>query len=228
MPSYSLMLDRASIVLLGKFNPAIFHPAWFARHSLIRDEEAKQVKDLVVVQDIAQFQVDWLFVQVTPDRFQAHTDDASHSAPLRDLVVSVFTLLEHTPFWALGMNRHLHYKVESEDQWHRFGHMLVPKEAWSRWMKNPGMRVLTISASRDEAPGARIQFQVEPSGRVHPGVYCSFNEHRDISRKEGAAPDEEISQPDQRRALIEALAKGWEGAQNYARMVAEGLLSLEY
>lgn len=228
MPSYSLVFDRASIVLLGRFNPAIFHPAWFARHSLIRDEECKQAKDLIVTGEVAQFQVDWLTVQVTHDRFGAHTDDTAHSAPLRDLVVAAFALLEHTPFWAVGMNRHVHYKVESEDQWHRFGHMLAPKEAWSRWLKNPGMRIVTMWGSRDEAPNARIQIQVEPSQRIRPGIYFAFNEHHAVNRKEEPGAGEEITDSEQRRALIDALAKGWENAQNYARTVAEGLLSLEY
>lgn len=228
MPSYSLMLDRATIVLLGRFNPAIFHPAWFARYSMIRDEESKQVKGLVVTEEITQFEVDWLTVQVTRNRFLAHTDDTAHSAPLRDLVAAAFALLEHTPFWALGMNRHVHYKVESEDQWHRFGHMLAPKQAWTKWLKNPGTRVVTIWGSRDEAPDAKIQVQVEPSQKVHPGVYFLYNEHHAINQKEEPGASEEITDPDQGRALIDTLVKGWENAQNYARTVAEGLLSLEY
>jgi hypothetical protein len=95
-------------------------------------------------------------------------------------VIAVFTLLEHAPFWALGINRHLHYKVESEDQWHRLGRFLAPKAAWSRWLTDPGMRSLTIEGFRAEAPDARIQFRVEPSLRVHPGIYFSLNEHREV------------------------------------------------
>jgi hypothetical protein len=225
MPSYSLVLDRASVVLLGRFNPPIFHPAWLARHSLIRDAEAAHVEGLIVSDELTKFKVDWLDIQVTSDRFQALTDEVAHAAPLRDLVVSIFGLLEHTHFWALGMNRHLHYEVDSEERWHRYGHFLAPKEPWEGLIAQPGMRSLTMQGSRQDAPGARIQFVVEPSRRAYPGVYFALNEHHE-RRKHHDSTDskQELSDADTRRELIEILTKGWEGAQNYARKVAESLL----
>ena len=33
--------DEAAIVLVGAFNPAIFHPAWLAHHGLIPEHEAE-------------------------------------------------------------------------------------------------------------------------------------------------------------------------------------------
>ena len=36
MPDYTLEISGASIVLLlGSFNPAIFHPEWFSRNGLL-------------------------------------------------------------------------------------------------------------------------------------------------------------------------------------------------
>jgi hypothetical protein len=241
--SYEPIHDRASIVLLGQFNPAIFQPAWLARHALIRDEEAMNVKKLVVTEQVTNFEVDWLTLSVTTQRFSVFTDQAAYSMALRDLVLGAFSLLEHTPFWALGMNRHLHYRVESEDQWHQYGHFLVPKEPWTGLIDKPGMRAVTIWGTRPEAPGARIQYVVEPSQRVRPwGLYFSFNEDRDLrrqdasdkkterneeERKEGETDEKkaaELSSPQRRRELMEAVGKGWESAQGYARSVAEALL----
>jgi hypothetical protein len=228
MASYSLALDRASIVLLGKFNPVIFHPVWFARHSLIRDEEADQAKEILVSEAATKFKCEWLEIVVTTDRFQVLTDDRAHAAPLRDLVISVSALLEHTHVWALGMNRHLHYRLDSEEQWHRFGHFLAPKAHWAKFLTNPGMRSLTVNGTASDALGAVIQFQVEPSTRIHPGVYIRLNEHHEIPKDDDAQSKQELTRPEARGDLLEKLTKRWESAQALAVTSAESLLSEDY
>jgi hypothetical protein len=35
-------IQGMSIVLVGGFNPKIFHPAWFAAQKLIREKEAEE------------------------------------------------------------------------------------------------------------------------------------------------------------------------------------------
>ena len=224
MPSYPLALDRASIVLLGRFNPSIFHPAWFARFGLLRDAEADQAKDLIATDQLSKFQADWIGIQVTPDRFYAFSDDPAASNPLRDLVASAFSVLEHTHFWALGLNRQMHYRVETEEQWHRFGHSLVPKGEWEPHMINPGLRTLRIEGRRHGAPEARIQYAVEPSVPYHPGVYFSVNEHYGGTK---ASDDKvaEASKPEGRRKLLGILTKEWEVSRDYAKTVAEALMS---
>jgi hypothetical protein len=228
MTGYSLALDRASIVFLGAFNPIIFHPAWFARHSLIRNEEADQAKDIVVTENGTKFKCDWLEVGVTPDRFQVLTDDRAYAAPLRDLVLSVFSLLEHTPFRAFGMNRHLHFKLESEEQWHRFGHFMAPKAHWAKFLTSPGMLSLTVNGSRPEVPGAVIQFKVEPSKRIHPGVYVSVNEHHEIPADNDAGSKQEFTTSEARRGLLESLVRRWDAAREFAITSSESLLSEEH
>ena len=223
MPTFPLALDRASVVVLGKFNPSIFHPAWFARFTLLPEPEASQAKEMLVTDELTKFRTDWLELQVTRARFMALSDDPSASVSLRDLVASTFSLLEHTHFSALGMNRELHYRVESEEQWHDFGHFLVPKRVWEPHVENPGMRSLTIEGHRSGAPEARIQHKIEPSVRFHPGVFFAVNEHYAIT----AHDDEEtaeVSQPEERRTLLKLLVERWEPSQAYARTVAEALL----
>lgn len=170
-------MDRASVVLIGRFNPAIFQPAWLASHGLIRSEEAEHAKGLVFSPEVASFTAEWLVMQVTSERFEAHTDDPAHAQPLRDLVLSIFGLLEHTPVEKMGINRHLHYQLESEERWHRLGHLLAPKDIWNNVLSDPGLRSLTVSGHGADAPGARVQVVVEPSAKFHPGVYISVNEH---------------------------------------------------
>src|SRR5688572_8331526 len=110
MSELAPILAGPSIVLLGSFNPAIFHPEWFARHGLLREDEGKADLD-VVSPPVASFSLDWLKVQVTGDRFIATAEDVGHSLPLRDLVIGTFTYLEHTPIRGVGLNRLMHFKT---------------------------------------------------------------------------------------------------------------------
>jgi hypothetical protein len=38
-------LDQATIVLVGRFNPAIFQPAWFALHKMLGQKEAESAEN---------------------------------------------------------------------------------------------------------------------------------------------------------------------------------------
>src|SRR5437867_1304432 len=97
-------IEGVSIVLRGNFNPSIFQPAWLASHSLLRRQEADAAKINVIHPELTSFTAEWLILEVTKDRFGAATIHQAHAEPLRDLVLGVFTLLEHTPFTKMGMN----------------------------------------------------------------------------------------------------------------------------
>jgi hypothetical protein len=109
-------IDGSSIVILGAMNPAIFHPFWFAANKLIRETEASEADILIASKEVSDFRLDWLHVQVVSDRFLAEVNDAANHGPLRDLVTGTFTLLEHTPLTAMGLNRQMHYLMESEEK----------------------------------------------------------------------------------------------------------------
>jgi len=89
--------DLVSIVLVGNFNPAIFQPTWLASKGLIRESEATSASIEVIHPEIAQFRAGWLHLAVTTTKFVASTSDPAHRAPLRDLVMGIFELLDQTP-----------------------------------------------------------------------------------------------------------------------------------
>jgi hypothetical protein len=180
---------------------------------LIREQEATHVEGIVFGNDVAAFKVDWLRLQVTPERFEAVTDDPSHVEPLRDLVLAIFGLLEHTPFNQMGLNRHLHYQMESPEAWHQFGDTLAPKSPWTALLSQPGLRSLTMEGYRSEAPHGRIQIHVEPSPKVSPGIYFGINHHF------------EFTEPNSGRKLMAILLQQWQVAQAFARQAAETLLN---
>ena len=111
---------------------------------LVRKEEADGAKIEVINPQVTSFSADWLRIQVLAERFQAVTADPAHYQTLRDLVVSIFRLLEHTPFWTMGMNRDMHFKIETEERWHQLGDILAPKQKWEAIVDRPGLRTLVI------------------------------------------------------------------------------------
>jgi hypothetical protein len=210
--------QRMSIVALGSFNPAIFHPVWFARHDLIREAEASPETVKVVSPEVTIVEAEWFVLQVTTDRFSLETRDPRKFLPLRDLVVATFQLLEHTPVRAFGFNSIQSLQCESKEAWHHFGHHFAPKASWNDILNDPGMLNLTIQGTRSGCDAKRIQISIQPSTSLPNSVVISINEHYDL---------QETSEPDSvpaAIAFVETLERGWNGFQEYSRTAVEHLM----
>ena len=116
-----LEIQAVNIVLRGQFNPAIFHPTWFAAQNLIRPQEAESADVKIIHANLAVFDIEWLQVSITQDRFMVATSQEAYYEVLRDLAVGTFTLLNHTPLQVMGINQEFHYALESEQAWHTVG-----------------------------------------------------------------------------------------------------------
>ena len=172
-------IDGSSIVVLGSFNPAIFHPLWFKTNQLIRPEEADDAKLEVTHPAVSIFSLEWFKLQVDMERFIVETTDKSNFGPISDLVLGTFSILDHTPVRALGINRVMHFKMDSREKWHAFGHMIAPKEVWQGVMERPGLRSLTMEDPRDDPMGF-TRVRIEPSKRIDPGIFIEINNHYEI------------------------------------------------
>ncbi|HWN95940.1 MAG TPA: hypothetical protein VNT99_12965 [Methylomirabilota bacterium] len=180
-------ISGASFVIVGTFNPAIFHPAWLAAQELIPPSEATDAKNIIVTSDLSVIQLPWVRMQVTTDRFIATTTHDSHFNTLRDLVSGAFEVLRHTPIRQLGINVEQHYKFESEETWNAFGHRLAPKKIWKQMFRDPGMRAMTIveKAGRTDGLPGLYRVDVEASVKVKLGVYFRVNDHYELQPKSG-------------------------------------------
>ena len=112
MPLPKLEINAYTIVLLGSLNPGL-HPQWFARQNLLPEGETESSNLQVVHPQACQFETERFAIQVTLDRFQAMTKPNTPGDVLRDLVLGTFSILEHTPLNALGMNRQMHFSMGS-------------------------------------------------------------------------------------------------------------------
>ncbi len=186
-------ISGADIVLAGNFNPVIFTPAWFALHELLPESAARLE---VAHQHATALDTDWMRLNVTLERFHMTTAQAPYTR-ICDLVLRVFKeQLPHTPVSALGINRNVHFHVDSFLIRDRIGRTLAPVEPWGRWAKDlgldgehGGMSSLTMSQidPEDRLKGGRVNVTVEPSKRVgsgRTGVYVSVNDHYQIDHSD--------------------------------------------
>lgn len=182
-------LSDVQVILLGKFNPAILTPAWFALHDLLPEAVAETAELKVVHPDVAGFAAEWLQFDATHDRVTASTARDPY-VRLQDLILKLFEeLLHHTPLTAFGINRSVHFRVKNFDVRDRIGKLLAPIEPWGDLGSklnlsdmHGGMTSLTMSqyepGGRPE--GGRINVTVEPSVRIAgglSGIYVRVNDH---------------------------------------------------
>ena len=135
------------------------------------------------------FSTEWLYLQITTDRFEANTKRGPY-VRVRDLLVRVFKEhLHHTPLKALGINREVHFRVAGQVERDRIGRLLAPVEPWGRWRGDlglnsdyGGMTSLTMAQSRPAGRplGGQLNVTVEPSNRIadgRSGIYVRINDH---------------------------------------------------
>ncbi len=213
-----LEIQAVNIVLRGQFNPAMFHPIWFATQNLIRPQEAESANVKIIHPDVAVFDVEWLQVSITRDRFMVATGQEAYYEVLRDLVVGTFTLLTHTPLRVMGINQEFHYALESEKAWHMVGDRLAPKQEWLNILDRPGMKSLTIQGAKpNELPGY-INVKVEPSPRVKFGIYVDINDHYDLQ-----SVSEKIQTTEE---ALDILNNRWQESLQYGQGIVQRIASI--
>jgi hypothetical protein len=208
-------IQGMTVVLLGDFNPKIFQPAWFGGQGLIRQTEADEADVKIVHPDVVEFSLDWLVVQVTRERFSADTQQDAFFEAMRDLVLGTFDLLSHTPLTRMGINMAMHYRMESEDAWHEFGHRLAPKDLWQGVLEKPGLMNLTMQGARPDNHKGHIQVQAQPSRRVPNGILLNVNDHYD-------AKEEQL--PSGAGAIMTMLRDNWETSVGRSKYIIEQLM----
>ena len=180
---YEIELQEHSIVAVGNLNPAIFQPAWFASEHLISPREAQVAMEAggIISAQATLFQVDWLRVQVVPDRFAVATENEAYYRHLHDLFASIFSRLVYTPVKALGINYRCHY---GGALWHDISKDLAPTDLWSNQLHEPRMRSLTMQGARPSGPKGYVEITVEPSLRIKNGMYVDINNHYDLTEED--------------------------------------------
>lgn len=207
--------EGKSIVLVGNFNPDIFHPAWFASEGLVRRSEAEQAEVSLVHPDFSQVKFDGFFLRITRDRFQLSTEQRPYYPVIRDLALGTFRILEHTPVKAVGINSDAHFTLPNREVWDAFGHRLAPKEVfWSPVLDRPGMRSLTVEGLREGSRGY-VRVRVQPAPGMDATVYLDVNDHYDV----------ETDEPAGARSATEVLDQEWDSSESRTQTIFRHLMT---
>lgn len=208
------IFQEASVVLVGSFNPAIFHPEWLLRNGLISEDDLADQDVEIIHQDIARFSLSWLNIQVQHDKFVARTNDPSQFMPLKDLIVSVFTILEHIPIEKMGLNYNVTYDIGNAEDWHSVGNCLAPKSIWEETLPKPvGMKSLAVESPREDEYNGYINVTIGPVRAKGYGINIGVNNH--IEKAEGK---ESLNPPD-------ILMGNWDAAILFAKKIAENTIT---
>lgn len=208
--------DVFALVLIGSFNPKIFHPTWYVQNELLVREELEDVTDLICAEELSTFAYNGIQFQIERHRFGLTTQDESRVQLMRDLARSTFALLEHTPLTAVGLNRDMLVSVQDASVWHEIGHRLAPKTPWESVLNSPGMRIVAMQGQRDECNADRINIRVQPRGEVENGVLVAINQHYDL--------ESEASIAERNATLLEILDSDWDTFVRYALSTGQELI----
>ena len=220
--------DQVSIVLLGSFNPKIFHPSWLALNNLISSEQADDAAVEIVHSDITQFAAAYMRFDIHSTRFRVLCDTI-HRDLIRDLVLAAFgEHLPHTPISQLGINRAITYSCGTEAIRNKLGALLAPRRPWGPWGEaiervsddpsiHGGMtRLVMRQMPRPDGLDGHIQADLRPVPDDMTRVIIDTNNHFEVNPS-----DETVgSQP-----AMQILDDRWEDSMNNAESIVDGLIA---
>ncbi len=142
--------EFCSIVLIGSFNPLIFHPYWLKENKLISQEDIN-TNNLLVHQKMSHMEVgNWMRIDVSPGKCEYRTDDPSKIPFLIDLTTGCLKLLHEDPIVAFGINYGGIYDLQNKDDFYLFGNRLHGLEQWNESFKEPRLRTIVIEDNKSE------------------------------------------------------------------------------
>ena len=185
-------LERCNVVVLGNFNPPIFHPEWFSRHGILPGEEieglisepkTKEIPEIgikifygqrfVVGNDQARINFHSLNFIVTRNKFDIRCEKRAHFPLLLKFLKKIFKLLPETPISAYGINFEEHFTFDATQE-ELIGKFFTKKDALVRLFGDDAQYGYTVFANKGNA---KITFVVRPSPSLEGGIYINANFH---------------------------------------------------
>lgn len=172
-----------SVVLLGSFNPMIFHPFWLLQKKLISEDDVTKEK-IFVNENISSFHVgDWLDMTTTTKRCEFKIKKAERVVMMRDLIVGTLNSLSEMPIFAVGINRGGVYNLLDEKSYYKFGEKLAPLHMWEPSFHDPRLRNIAIEeVGSEKFKDKRRTILIKPA-EVDNLPFCvdlNINNHYDL------------------------------------------------
>jgi hypothetical protein len=193
------LLSLSSIILVGNFNPSIFHPEWFERFKILPSQETQwaegakpkiteipqekgkiiieQVPSLLVSPDLAQLAFPSQRIRVTSHRYESIAIQRENFQRTKEVTIKIFSILIHTPIQAMGINFHGHWKFKEDSD-------IILKSLFSK--KDQSFRDAMGENFKIEGQisslqaNSKLTLRIGPSDKIQEGIHFNANFHRDI------------------------------------------------
>lgn len=178
-----ILTEFHSIVLIGGFNPMIFHPFWMLQKGLIAEKDV--TKDKILVHDqLSRFAIgDWLEFTVNKKRCEFKAMSKDNVVLMLDLIKGMLNALPEIPIMAIGINRGRVIKLDNEDDYYKVGVKLAPLNIWNDSFKNPRLRTIAIEDTKSEDfDGTSRCIIIKPAeiDNVQYAIDVNMNNHYDL------------------------------------------------
>jgi hypothetical protein len=202
-PKESTLFSLSSIVLLGNFNPAIFHPEWFERFKILPSQEIQwaegnkpkiselqskggkirmeEVPPILVRPDRAILMFPSLKIDVKPGKYECITEQRKDFSTLKDVTVKILTILPHTPVDWLGINFHGHWKFNRDAK--EILKSLFAKNNEEVFKNAMGVDYRVEGKIISDRRKAKITIGFAPSDKIEAGLFFNANFHRAIETR---------------------------------------------
>ncbi|MFM0268243.1 hypothetical protein [Paraburkholderia sediminicola] len=241
--------DRAaSIVVIGEFAPARFHPEWFLRNHLMTNDDLGDV----AIGTVGPGGTQWTHPRfgdflALPDRITLTCKIEALWMSARDLVEGIIGLDPGNAIRALGINLHMVAVFDDDDAnlgvWNALGDVFAPKELWREALALPdkdgfpGLEGIKLSVPDPDPDlvGSRRVFAFEPVLATVYNLAILVNNHFDIARayiskqvgetEAGTSDVTDSVGPSKAELTIQLLFERYETAISESREQAEAILS---
>ena len=133
-----------SVVLLGGFNPLVFHPLWLLKKGLIPEADVVD-KQIFINPKVSQYPIgDWMQMTVTSERCEFKIEKPERIVLMKDLIIGTLNALPETPIIALGLNRGNIINLGDDKSYYKFGSKLAMLDIWKDCFHNPRLRDIII------------------------------------------------------------------------------------
>lgn len=215
MSDWEIVQQEASIVVVGNFNPKIFHPEWFISKGIVPKWEYEQ-NEIVCVPDYANIDLpDGVNLQVFLGKLILRTNAQTGFRTLSDFIVNTFTNLSETPVAQIGMNFTSHIRILGKESWKKLGEKIVPQQPWidaSEFVDGLneeerfkfGLWEIIMNLPRPDDLDGYIRAKLNVSNNVNGVVEFALNNHVEI---DGLSVEN----------LNSVLTNEWENALDFAQ-----------
>ena len=188
-----------SVVIVGAFNPSMFHPEWFGRNGIISAEDvgiALNVENsipTIVTPQLTIFTTSQLSIRVEQNRFSVTAEREPFDA-VNDVIKKTFEKLGSLTITAYGYNYSAHYDFERDTMRNDFADRIAPKKYWKALLgddvsgdaRQGGLLSIQMNKLKPDGQGA-ITTVLQPSVPIKKGVYIACNDHNNLKKEEASA-----------------------------------------